>query len=154
MSGKRRRFTPEYRQDAASQVIDTGESIACVAKALGLSAQTLGKWVGQERKRRLVESGGKPDIEQLQKELARTQRELAKARMERDFLEKAAAFFAAKQQQRKRPGVDGCAEGLWILGYIHGGSSWGLLARVIMRGVPEAPYARPGHSSGGVLMRR
>ncbi|MDY5153293.1 transposase [Actinobaculum suis] len=100
MSGKRRRFTPEYRRDAASQVIDTGESIACVAKALGLSAQTLGKWVGQERKKRLVESGGKPDIEQLQKELARTQRELAKARMERDFLEKAAAFFAAKQQQR------------------------------------------------------
>ncbi|SDE59734.1 hypothetical protein SAMN05421878_11542, partial [Actinobaculum suis] len=36
MNRKGRRFTPEYRRDAASQVIDTGESIACVAKALGL----------------------------------------------------------------------------------------------------------------------
>lgn len=45
MSAKRRRFMPEYRHDAASQVIDTGQTIVAVAKSLGLCEQTLGKWV-------------------------------------------------------------------------------------------------------------
>lgn len=100
MSAKRRRFTPEYRQDAASQVIDTGQTIVAVATSLGLCEQTLGKWVKDERKRRFVESGGQPDVGQLQAENERLHRELAKVRLEKEFLEKAAAFFAAKQQQQ------------------------------------------------------
>lgn len=56
MGAKRRRFTREYRQDAASQVIDCGQAIVGVAKSLGLCEQTLGKWVKDERKRRFVES--------------------------------------------------------------------------------------------------
>ncbi|MEW6868726.1 transposase, partial [Trueperella pyogenes] len=45
MSAMRRRFAPEYRRDAAGQVIDTGQTIVAVAKSLGLCEQTLGKWV-------------------------------------------------------------------------------------------------------------
>ena len=34
--GSRRRFTPEYRRDVASLVLDTGSTITSVARDLGL----------------------------------------------------------------------------------------------------------------------
>lgn len=48
---RRRRFTPEYRVEAARLVIETGRSIAEVARELGCGEQLLGKWVRAERDR-------------------------------------------------------------------------------------------------------
>lgn len=42
---QRRSYTPEYRIEAANLVIDTGRSIAAVAKEIGVGDQTLGTWV-------------------------------------------------------------------------------------------------------------
>ncbi len=50
--GTRRRFTPEYRRDVASLVLDTGSSIASVARDLGLGESVVGRWVKLERERR------------------------------------------------------------------------------------------------------
>ena len=50
--GTRRRFTPEYRRDVASLVLDTGSSIASVARDLGLGESVVGRWVTLERERR------------------------------------------------------------------------------------------------------
>ena len=50
--GSRRRFTPEYRRDVASLVLDTGSSIASVARDLGLGESVVGRWVKLERERR------------------------------------------------------------------------------------------------------
>ena len=50
--GTRRRFTPEYRRDVASLVLDTGSSIASVARDLGLGESVVGRWVKIERERR------------------------------------------------------------------------------------------------------
>lgn len=47
----RRRFTPEYRVEAARLVIETGRAIAAVAKELGIGEQLLGRWVRDERDR-------------------------------------------------------------------------------------------------------
>ena len=52
--GTRRRFTPEYRRDVASLVLDTGSSIASVARDLGLGESVVGRWVTLERERRLT----------------------------------------------------------------------------------------------------
>ena len=43
--GSRRRFTPEYRRDVASLVLDTGSTIASVARDLGLGESVVGRWV-------------------------------------------------------------------------------------------------------------
>ena len=51
MSGSRRRFTSEYKIEAAHRVIDTGRSIAEVARELNLNEVTLGNWVREERRR-------------------------------------------------------------------------------------------------------
>ena len=50
--GTRRRFTPEYRHDSAALVLDTGPTIASVARDLGLGESMVGRWVTLERERR------------------------------------------------------------------------------------------------------
>src|SRR5690625_6584090 len=49
---KRKRYTPEYRREAAALVLDTDRPIAHVAEEIGVGAQLLGRWVRQERERR------------------------------------------------------------------------------------------------------
>jgi transposase len=80
-------------------VIDTGRPIAQVARELGLGEQLLGRWVAQERARLVVpeDSSGR---EAGTSELERLRRENAQLRMDNEFLGKAAAFFASKQQNR------------------------------------------------------
>ena len=92
--GKYRKFTQEYREEAVKMVIESGRPIAAVARDLGLNEGTLGNWVTKHRDEH-------PASEELDiaerawlKELEKENREL---RMERDFLKKAAAFFAKEQ---------------------------------------------------------
>ena len=92
--GRYRKFSPEYRDEAVRMVIETGRSVAEVARDLGINESTLGNWVTQYRRDHPVsEELGVADRARL-KELESENREL---RMERDFLKKAAAFFAKEQ---------------------------------------------------------
>jgi transposase-like protein len=54
MSGTRRKFTPAYRREAAHLVIDTGRTIAVVAREIGVGEQLLGRWVAVERSGKTV----------------------------------------------------------------------------------------------------
>ena len=65
----------------------TGTSIAQVAENLDLTESALRKWVEANNG-----SGQAPESDQA--ELQRLRREVQQLRMERDFLKKAAAFFA------------------------------------------------------------
>lgn len=51
MARTRRRFTAEYRVEAAHRVIDSDRTIAEVARELGVGEQLLGRWVRDERVR-------------------------------------------------------------------------------------------------------
>ncbi|MFI5714123.1 transposase [Kribbella sp. NPDC051620] len=98
--GKHRTFTPEYRREAARLVIESGRPIAQVARELGLGAQLLSRWVLVERASTEPgepESGGEQGALSLDEraELARLRRENSELRKDRDFLKKAAAFFAS-----------------------------------------------------------
>lgn len=72
--GQRRRFTEEYRRDAASIVIDTGQTIKAVADQLGLGEQLLRKWIAKERARRAAVDNGQPAQEDSEAEIARLRR--------------------------------------------------------------------------------
>ncbi|MFD9615208.1 transposase [Streptomyces sp. NPDC059083] len=48
---KRRSFTTEYKVEAAHRVIDSGRTIADVARELGLNEGLLSNWVKNERRR-------------------------------------------------------------------------------------------------------
>ncbi len=93
--GKYRKFTPEYRAEAVKMVVDSSRPIAEVARDLGINEGTLGNWVTKYRVDHPASEELNIDERARLKELEREVREL---RMERDFLKKAAAFFAREQQ--------------------------------------------------------
>ena len=94
MGAKRRSYSPAYRREAAHLVIDTGRTIAEVAREIGVGDQLLGRWVAIERAQMEPEPPPALDADE-RAELERLRREVVELRMDREFLKKAAAFFAA-----------------------------------------------------------
>ena len=97
-SKKRKSYTPAYRREAARLVIDTGRPIAHVAREIGVGEQLLGRWVALARAR---DDSPPPALDVDERaELERLRTEVADLRMDREFLKKAAAFFATENQNR------------------------------------------------------
>ncbi|WP_033237117.1 transposase [Rhodococcus globerulus] len=101
MSRKRRSFTTEYKVEAARRVIDSGSTIAEVARDLGLSENLLGRWVADERRRidAAATSGDQPLTSAERTELARLRKQVSEQEKDIAFLKKASAYFAAHQQK-------------------------------------------------------
>ena len=101
MSRKRRSFTTEYKVEAARRVIDSGRTIAEVARDLGLSENLLGRWVADERRRidAAATSGDQPLSAAERTELARLRKQVSEQEKDIAFLKKASAYFAAHQQK-------------------------------------------------------
>ena len=99
VSSSRKKYTPEYREEAARLVIESGRPIAHVDKEIGVAEGLLGKWVKLERERQGSDDG-RNDAD-IRAENARLRRELAEAKMDNEFLSKATAFFVASQRDRK-----------------------------------------------------
>jgi transposase len=92
----RARYTLEFKLEAV-RVVEGGQSIAAVARALEVAEQTLFNWVKAHREGRLQASHGKP-VSAEQMEISRLRAELARVKMERDILGKATAYFAKGQK--------------------------------------------------------
>jgi transposase len=90
---KRRSFTPEYKAEAVRLVREGSKGLAQVAKELDLADSVLRNWVNE------ATGGEGKRLEQTltteeREELVRLRKENRQLQMERDFLKKAAAFFA------------------------------------------------------------
>ena len=97
---RRRNYTAEQKADAVRLVREVG-NVAQVARDLGIHATTLNRWVRQEE----IDAGPGPEgalTTEEREELRRLRRENRTLQMERDFLKKAAAFFAKDQDQPTR----------------------------------------------------
>ena len=64
MARMKRRFTAQYRVEAAHRVIDSGRPVAEVARGLGVGGQLLGRWVRDERVR-ISAATAAPDIPEV-----------------------------------------------------------------------------------------
>ena len=84
-NGKRGRYTLEFKQEAV-RLVESGQSIASVARSLGVVEQTLSNWVKANREGKLKEVPGKAGITAEQMEISRLRAELARVKMERDIL--------------------------------------------------------------------
>jgi transposase len=92
VSQSRRKFSPEYRDEAVKMVLDGPRPIAQVARDLGINEGTLGNWVATYRKAHPQEEEPLTMSERARlRELERENREL---KMKNEFLGKAASFFA------------------------------------------------------------
>jgi len=89
------RYTREFRQEAVKMIMDEKLSFPEAGRRLALAPSTLNYWVKAYKAGKLREIGKmhKP-LTELEMELARTRKELAEVKMERDILKKAAAYFA------------------------------------------------------------
>lgn len=92
MPERRRKFSPEFRDEAVKMVIDTSRSIAEVARDIQVNEGTLGNWVSRYRIEHADEEPPLSVSERARlRELERENREL---KVKAEFLGKAAAFFA------------------------------------------------------------
>ena len=90
---RRRKFTAEQKAEAVQLVRESAKSVYRVAQDLGLSESGLRRWVQQAEIDEGRGSAGALTTEERE-ELRRLRRENRQLTMERDFLKKAAAFFA------------------------------------------------------------
>jgi transposase len=95
---QRRQFTAEQKAEAVRLVREVG-SVSQVARDLDLTRTALMSWVRQAEVDAGQGPGGALTTEE-KAELARLRREVKTLRMERDFLKKAAVFFAADDDRR------------------------------------------------------
>ena len=103
MGATKRRFTLEFRIEAAHRVIDSGRTVREVAQELSLVEHSLYKWVRDERRRLEAVSGtgDEPLTPAERAELIRLRRELSELQKDNAFLGKAAAYFASTQANKR-----------------------------------------------------
>ena len=96
MPERRRKFSPEFRDEAVKMVEESRCPIAQVARELGINPGTLGNWVATYRKAHAV--ADEPLAVSERARLRELERENQELRLQAEFLKKAAAFFASHQQ--------------------------------------------------------
>jgi transposase len=97
MKTARSDLTLEFKKEAVRLVRD-GQRQSQVSSSLGISGQTLHNWARADAAGRLTERAGVRAVSEEQMEISRLKAELARTRMERDILKKAAAYFARESR--------------------------------------------------------
>jgi len=91
-------FPPEFREEAVRLVQESGKPISAIARDLGISRETLHRWIRQHK----VDAGERTGLTTAEREeLRRLRRENRILREEREILKKAAAFFAQETNRSR-----------------------------------------------------
>ena len=92
MPERRRKFSPEFREEAIKMVTESSQPNARVARELNIKEGTLGNWVNTYRREH---AGEEPPLTISERaRLRELEKEVRELRMKAEFLGKAAAFFA------------------------------------------------------------
>ncbi len=93
----RRQYTDELKAEAVRLVRDSARPVAQVARDLDIADHLLYRWRAEQHQ---AEHQGhtRQSLRAEQEELARLRRENATLKQERDFLKRAAAFFAKESR--------------------------------------------------------
>lgn len=93
MSGKRKRFTKEFKAEIVKLVLHGGRSVPEVCREHGIGETSVYYWLKQAR----IDNGQGPAgalTTEEREELSHLRKECRELRRERDFLTQATAFFA------------------------------------------------------------
>ncbi|OHV52419.1 transposase [Pseudofrankia sp. BMG5.36] len=92
MASHRKKYSPEFREEAVKMVIEGPRATAAVAREIGVLEGTLGNWVNAYRREH---AGEEPPLSVHERaRLRELEHEVRELRMKAEFLGKAAAFFA------------------------------------------------------------
>lgn len=94
---QRRRYTDDFKMEAVRLVQESNRPAAQVARDLGIADTLLYRWVAEHRQAE-VQGTPRAALRTEAEELARVKRELDRVTKERDFLRRAAAFFAKESR--------------------------------------------------------
>lgn len=94
MSEKRRKFSPEFREEAVQEVLTSGRSVAEIARSLGINEGTLGNWAKLHRDKH--PQAEVPLTVSERARLRELEKEVQQLRAEAIFLGKAAAFCVSR----------------------------------------------------------
>lgn len=92
----KQRYTPEFKDEAVRQVVERGYRVAEVAERLGVSTNSLHKWVKSVKPTKLDEQA--TELNEAKKEILKLRADLRRVQEERDILKKAARYFASQPE--------------------------------------------------------
>lgn len=99
MSKKPKFYTVEFKAEAIKQIEENKGNVSETARQLGISMQTLSNWHNKAKAGTLAGTQQySPDIVALLEENKKLKQQLKTAEMEKEFLKKAAAYFAKESQ--------------------------------------------------------
>lgn len=90
----KRTFTREFKLEAVKLVKERGVSMSQASRDLDIHLNVLRKWVKDVNADPAQAFPGQGQMKVDQAEIAKLRKEVAKLKMERDILKKAAAYFA------------------------------------------------------------
>lgn len=94
MPKQRRSFSPEYKEQIARMVVEESRAIPSTARDIGVNEQTLRNWVNAYR---AVHADEEPPLTISERaRLRELEKEVRELQLEKQFLGKAAAFFASE----------------------------------------------------------
>ena len=93
----RKIYTYEFKMEAV-RLVESGQRVAEAARSLGVVEQTLSNWIKAHKAGKLTANGRDSKLTAEQIEIRQLRAELARVKMERDILGKAAAYFSRGQR--------------------------------------------------------
>jgi transposase len=90
------RFPPEFKDEAVRQIVERGYKVTEVAERLGVSTNSLYKWVKAVKTDKKVQNTA--ELVEAKSEVLKLRAQLRRTEEERDILKKAARYFAAQPE--------------------------------------------------------
>lgn len=92
---RKKHFDKEFKISAVKMLLEGTQSLASIAKDLGINVNTLTNWRNQYLQSKSVTPGSKLTQNEMEAELNRLRREIAGLKQQNDFLKKVSSYFAS-----------------------------------------------------------
>lgn len=95
---KKKHFDKEFKISAVKMLLEGTQSLASLAKDLGINVNTLTNWRNQYLQDKSEVPGSKLTVSELEADNNRLRKEISALKQQNDFLKKVSAYFASNEK--------------------------------------------------------